>query len=292
MSDLLDFLLKIYFYKLNFKMKPLNINELILKAKEIRQDIIKMIYLAASGHPGSSLSSVEIITSLYFNYMRHNVDDPIWENRDRFVLSKGHGCPCLYAVLAHAGYFGREELWTLRKLNSRLQGHPDRIKLPMIEASTGPLGQGFSVALGISMGLKLNKSASRVFTLLGDGETNEGQIWEVACAASHFKADNLIAFIDLNGYQLDGRTIDIMSSGNVEARWKGFGWDVYVIDGHDFNSILNALKETETKNGQPHMIIAKTTKGKGVSFMENNNHFHGVPPNKDEYEKAMKELSE
>ncbi|MCD6590455.1 MAG: transketolase [Candidatus Aenigmarchaeota archaeon] len=260
-------------------------------ANNIRKDIIKMTAEAGSGHPGGSLSCVEILVSLYFSVMNHKPEDPEWEGRDRFVLSKGHAAPALYAVLARSGYFPLEELATLRKLNSRLQGHPHRKSLPGIEASTGSLGQGFSIAVGMALGLKSDSRPNKVYVLLGDGEIQEGQVWEAANTASHYKLDNLIAILDHNGLQIDGHVKDVMNIYPIEKKWEAFGWDVITVDdGHDFEKLLAAFEKAKQQKGRPTIIIANTVKGKGVSFMENRAEWHGKAPTKEQAEIALREL--
>jgi len=266
------------------------IEELIGKAKVIREHIIKMTCAAGSGHPGGSLSAADIVTALYFHELRLDPSRPDWSDRDRFVLSKGHAAPVLYAALAERGFFPVEELMTLRKLGSRLQGHPDMRKVPGVEMSTGSLGQGLSAANGMAIAAKLNKQDYRVYALLGDGEIQEGQIWEAAMAASHYKLDNVTAFLDHNGFQIDGPVREVMSPEPVADKWRAFGWHVVEIDGHDIKQILDALEEAKTIKGKPTMIVAETVKGKGVSFMENQVGWHGVAPKPDEMEKALAEL--
>ena len=260
------------------------------KAKHIRRLIIQMLAKAGSGHPGGSLSLTDIITALYFKQMRHNPKDPQWPERDRFHLSKGHCCPALYAVLAESGYFPMEHLWTLRKLGSILQGHPDR-RTPGVEVASGSLGQGLSVALGMSLAVRIDNRASRVYCAMGDGETQEGNVWEAAMASSHYKSDNLCAIIDYNGFQIDGCTKEIMNLEPMVDKWRSFGWHTIEIDGHNMKEILAAFSEAETIKGKPAIIIAHTVKGKGVSFMENVLEFHGRAPTQEEAEKALKELA-
>ncbi|MEK6564328.1 MAG: transketolase [Candidatus Omnitrophota bacterium] len=259
------------------------------KAKETRRLIIKMLVKAGSGHPGGSLSSTDLLTCLYFKVLRHNPKDPQWPDRDRFHLSKGHCCPALYAVLAESGYFPPEHLWTLRKLGSILQGHPDR-KVPGVEVASGSLGQGLSVALGMSLAAKMDKKSYRVYCLMGDGETQEGNVWEAAMALAHYKCDNLCAMIDHNGFQIDGCTKEIMNLEPLADKWRSFGWHTIEISGHNIKEILSAYEEAKTIKGKPSIIIARTIKGKGVSFMENVLDFHGRAPTKEEAEKALKEL--
>ncbi len=265
------------------------IKELEAKAKQIRRLIIQMLAKAGSGHPGGSLSSADLITALYFMILRHNPKEPNWPDRDRFHMSKGHCCPLWYAVLAESGYFPTKELWSLRQLGSILQGHPDR-RTPGVTVASGSLGQGLSVALGMSLAARIDKKDYRVYCLLGDGETQEGNIWEAAMAASHYKCDNLCAMLDYNGFQIDGRTKDIMNLEPLVSKWQAFGWHTIEIDGHNMKQILSAYEEAKTIKGKPAIIIARTIKGKGVSFMENVVDFHGRAPTKEEAEKALKEL--
>jgi transketolase len=267
----------------------IKIKELEGKAKEIRRLIVSMLAKAGSGHPGGSLSATDLITALYFAVLRHNPKDPAWPGRDRFHLSKGHCCPLWYAVLAEAGYFPKEKLFTLRQLGSILQGHPDR-RTPGVDVASGSLGQGLSVALGMSLAAKIDQKGWRVYVLLGDGEIQEGNIWEAAMAAAHYKCDNLCAILDYNGFQIDGRTCDIMNLEPVVAKWQAFGWQAIEIDGHNMEQILSAYKKAGGTTGKPSIIIAHTIKGKGVSFMENVVDFHGRAPTKEEAEKALKEL--
>jgi len=265
------------------------INELEKKAKEIRRLIIQMLAKAGSGHPGGSLSATDLITVLFFSVLRHNPKDPSWPNRDRFHMSKGHCCPLWYAVLAQTGYFPKERLWTLRQLGSVLQGHPDR-RTPGVDVASGSLGQGLSVGLGMSLAATIDKRDYRVYVLLGDGETQEGNVWEAAMASSHYRCDNLCAILDYNGFQIDGKTEDIMELEPLVAKWQAFGWHTLEIDGHNMSQILTAYQEAESMKGKPSIIIAHTTKGKGVSFMENVVDFHGRAPTKEEAQRALKEL--
>ena len=265
------------------------IKELEAKAKQIRRLIIQMLAKAGSGHPGGSLSSTDLITALFFMTLRHNPKEPNWPDRDRFHMSKGHCCPLWYAVLAESGYFPLKELWSLRQLGSILQGHPDR-RTPGVSVAAGSLGQGLSVALGMSLAAKLDKKDYRVYCLLGDGEIQEGNIWEAAMAASHYKCGNLCAMLDYNGFQIDGKTRDIMNLEPLPAKWQAFGWHTIEIDGHNMKEILSAYAEAKTIKGKPTIIIARTIKGKGVSFMENVLDFHGRAPTKEEAEKALEEL--
>jgi len=265
------------------------IKQLEEKAKQIRRLIIQMLAKAGSGHPGGSLSSADLITALYFMILRHNPKEPNWPDRDRFHMSKGHCCPLWYAVLAESGYFPSKELWSLRQLGSILQGHPDR-RTPGVTVASGSLGQGLSVALGMSLAARIDKKDYRVYCLLGDGETQEGNIWEAAMAASHYKCDNLCAMLDYNGFQIDGRTKDIMNLEPLVSKWQAFGWHAIEIDGHNIKEILSAFDEAKTIKGKPAIIIARTIKGKGVSFMENVVDFHGRAPTPEEAQKALKEL--
>jgi transketolase len=275
-------------------MKDLNdqeIHRLELIAVRIRKHIIDMLYRAKSGHPGGSLSAVDAMVSLYFAHMRHNPKKPSDPDRDRFILSKGHAAPALYAVLAEAGYFPVAELKKLRQINCMLQGHPVCRFTPGIEASTGSLGHGLSFANGVALAGRLDKKIYHVYAMLGDGETNEGQIWEAAAVASHYKLDNLTAMIDRNYLQIDGHTEDVLRLEPVKDRWSAFGWHVIEIDGHDYNQIFKALEEGDKQKNLPTMIVLNTVKGKGVSFMENNVDFHGVPPNEMERNLAIEELT-
>jgi transketolase len=251
-----------------------------------------MTAAAGSGHPGGSLSAVELVVALFFKVMRHDPLRPDWEERDRFILSKGHAAPLLYAALAESGYFPVEELSTLRKLGSRLQGHTDRTLTPGVEMSSGSLGQGLSFGLGIALAARLDARPCRVYVVLGDGECDEGQVWEAAMAATHFRADRLTAIIDHNKQQIDGWNRDIMNLEPLPERWRSFGWHAVEVDGHDFGQILSALEEAGKTNGCPTVIIAHTIKGKGVSFMENNLKFHGSVPTPDEARKALEELGQ
>ncbi len=256
----------------------------------IRKDIVSMIHGAKSGHPGGSLSAVEILTALYFDEMNIDPTNPKMEDRDRFVLSKGHAAPALYATLAQRGYFAKDELNNLRQLGSMLQGHPDMKKVPGVEMSTGSLGQGFSVACGMAMAAKLDNAPWNVYALLGDGEVQEGIIWEAAMSAAHYKLDNMIAFLDYNGLQIDGEVESVMNINPIEDKFKTFGWNVITIDGHDFDQIFAALDMAKDTVDKPTMIIAKTIKGKGVSFMENQASWHGSAPSEEQLEQALSEL--
>lgn len=267
------------------------IKEIKIKALEIRKWVIESVYRAGSGHPGGSLSIADVMACLYFHEMRHNPKDPKWQDRDRLVLSKGHAAPALYAALALAGYFDVEELKNLRKIGHFLQGHPCMKKVPGVDMSTGSLGQGLSVAVGMAIAGKLDNKDYRVFAILGDGEVQEGQIWEAANTASHYKLDNLIAILDRNKLQIDGPTEEIMHIEPLPWRWQAFGWDVIEIDGHDIEEILDTFHEIKL-NEKPTIIIANTIKGKGVSFMEGTLSFHGKSPNKEQYIRAMSELEQ
>lgn len=263
------------------------------QAKIVREEIIKMIYAAQSGHPGGSLSATDIMTALYFSELNIRPQEPKWADRDRFVLSKGHCCPVLYTCLALRGYFDKAELATLRKEGSILQGHPDMKRCPGIDISTGSLGQGFSVAVGMAIAAKRDHKDFRVFSLLGDGEIAESQVWEATEAAVKYQLDNLIFFVDNNGLQNDNTCDFVMPTGDIAKKFAAFGCDSYNIDGHDLNQILDILDKVRTeKNGKPKCIVAKTVKGKGVSFMENVVVWHGKAPNTEQYQQAMKDLEE
>lgn len=266
-----------------------DIDKLQKTAKELRREILTMLAKAGSGHTGSSLSCVEIVLTIYSYKLRFNPKDPNWQDRDRFVLSKGHGCPTLYAVLAHFGFFPKEKLYNLRKLGSPLQGHP-QLGLAGLEASTGSLGQGLSIANGMALAAKLDKKDIRVYCLLGDGETNEGQVWEAAMTACHYKLDSLCAIIDFNKLQIDGFLCDVKNVEPFKDKWHSFGWHVIEIDGHNFSQIMDALDEAEKIKQRPTLILAHTIKGKGVSFMENKVEWHGIAPKPEELERALKEL--
>ncbi len=259
-------------------------------ARQVRLDIVEMLYRAGSGHVGGSLSATDILVALFFGHMRLEPGNACFPERDFFVLSKGHAAPLLYAVLARLGYFPREELFTLRQFGSSLQGHPDSKCTPGVEVPTGSLGQGLSVANGIALAMKLNRSPQRVYALLGDGEVQEGQIWEAAMTASHYSLDNLTAILDRNRLQIDGRTKEVMSIEPLAAKWDAFGWHTVQVDGHSIPDILEALRLCGTVRGLPSIIIAHTVKGKGVSIFEDQVKFHGVAPNTEEYQQAIKEL--
>ena len=268
----------------------LSIIELKKHAYKARRHIVEMIYLAESGHPGGSLSAIDILITLYYNFLRHKPDDPDWNERDRFILSKGHICPALYTVLAMTGYFPVEELKTFRKINSNLQGHPHMLKTAGIEVSGGSLGQGLSIANGIAISLKYDKNSACVYCMVGDGEMDEGQIWEAISTAGHYKLDNVIMIVDFNGLQIDGPVNEVKNKNPLKKRLESFNWKVIKIDGHNFKEIVGGFKKVNSVKNKPVAIIAKTIKGKGISFMENNPQWHGKAPNKEEFKKAMKEL--
>lgn len=268
-----------------------SIAELKKLANRLRIEIVKMIGAAGSGHPGGSLSEVELLIALYFRVLRHNPRDPNWADRDRFILSKGHGCPALYAVLAEAGYLDYSVLPTLRKLGSPLQGHPDKRFLPVLEANTGSLGQGLSIGIGMALAAKLDRKDWHTFVMVGDGEIQEGQNWEAAMFAPYHKLENLTLIVDYNHQQLDGFTKDILDVSPLREKFAAFGWHAIEIDGHDFNQVIPALEEARAgAGGRPACIVANTIKGKGVSFMENNPEWHGVAPKPDQVAAAVAEL--
>jgi transketolase len=273
-------------------MQSRDIDFLKEQARAVRIEILKMLHQSGSGHTGGSLSAADIVTALYFYKMRHRPDDPKWPERDRFILSKGHAAPLLYAVLALQGYFDKSLLSTLRKIGSPLQGHPSSKLLQAVEVSTGSLGQGLSIANGMALGLRLDNSPSRVYCLLGDGETQEGQVWEAAMTAGHYFLDNLCAIVDLNDLQIDGRCSEVMKIEPVPAKWKAFNWHVFEIDGHNMEEIMNALDEAEKIKGKPSVILARTIKGKGAAIFEGKVEYHGLTPTKEELEIALKELGE
>jgi transketolase len=260
-------------------------------ARRVRRHIISMTGRAGSGHPGGSLSAVEVVTTLYFRVLRHDPKRPDWPDRDRFILSKGHAAPLLYAVLAECGYFPSEELASLRQINSRLQGHTDRTRTAGVEMSAGSLGQGLSFSIGVALAGRLNEKPYRVYTLLGDGECDEGQVWEAAMAAAHFKLDNLAAIVDRNDQQIDGWTCDVMDLEPFVGKWQAFGWHTIEVDGHDFTQLAGAFEQARLIKGRPTVIVAHTVKGRGVSFMENNPYFHGKAPTAEQVELALKELA-
>ena len=267
-----------------------NIKLLNEKATNVRKDIVQMICAAKSGHPGGSLSAADIVTALYFDEMNIDPSNPKMEGRDRFVLSKGHAAPVLYAALAERGFISKDLLGTLRQYGSILQGHPDMKKVPGVEISTGSLGQGLSVANGMALSAKISNEDYRTYVLMGDGELQEGQIWEAAMTTAHYKLDNICAFVDFNNLQIDGNVDKVMGVEPLDKKWEAFGWNVLKIDGHDMEAILEALAKAKECKGKPTVIIAETTKGKGVSFMENVCGFHGVAPTAEETEKAVSEL--
>ena len=259
-------------------------------ARDLRRDIVQTIYTAGSGHPGGSLSELEILISLYFRVMRHDPANPSWPDRDRLVLSKGHASPGLYAVLARAGYIGQDELPTFRKLDSRLQGHAHPMT-PGVEMNSGSLGMGLSFALGCALAARLDGKGYLVYALLGDGECDEGEVWEAAMSASHHKVHNLIAIVDRNRIQNDRFTDQVMSLEPLAQKWRSFGWRVLETDGHDWPNLLSTIDRARLRRNRPTVVIAHTVKGKGVTFMENNPAFHGRAPNKEEFEQAMRELA-
>lgn len=261
------------------------------KARLIRQDIIKMLGEAGSGHTGGSLSAADIVACLYFWEMNIDPQRPKWEERDRFVLSKGHAAPVLYSALAEKGYFPHEELAGLRKLGSPLQGHPDMKKVPGVEASTGSLGQGISWAVGMALAAQMDRSDYRIYALLGDGELEEGMVWEAVMAAGHKHLDQLVAIVDYNGLQIDGKLSEVLSPEPVADKFRAFNWEALEIDGHDYQQIMQALQTARQNKGKPTVIVAKTVKGKGCSFMENRPEWHGTTPNKEQVEKALGELA-
>ncbi len=265
--------------------------DLAVVCKRLRRDIVTMIAKAGSGHPGGSLSAVEIVTALYWKILRHKPSDPRWPDRDRFILSKGHAAPVLYAALAECGYFPLEWLSTLRKTGTCLQGHTDSRLTPGVDMSAGSLGQGLSVGIGMALAARLDKKDYRTYVLLGDGECQEGQVWEAAMFAPNYKLDNLTAIVDYNGLQLDGFTKQIMDLEPFVEKWRSFKWEVLQIDGHDMKQVIEALQKAGRVKGKPMVIVARTIKGKGVSFMENNVDYHGKAPGKSETEIALRELA-
>jgi transketolase len=262
------------------------------KARSLRVDIVRMLHRSKSGHTGGSLSVIDLVTVLYYHKMRHKPEDPHWQGRDRLVLSKGHAAPAQYVALADSGYFPKEDLLMLRRLGSHLQGHPDSKGTPGVEVCTGSLGQGLSMANGMALGLRLERSDSRVYAILGDGELQEGQVWEAAMAAAHYRLDNLCILIDANGLQIDGEVAKVMNVEPIAAKFSAFGCHVIEIDGHDIAAIIAALAEAEQTKGRPTAIVARTVKGKGVSFFENKAAYHGVTPSDDELPKALECLGE
>lgn len=268
----------------------MDIKSLEKTAAEIRCGIIKAIHNAGSGHPGGSLSAADIVTALYFDEMNVDPKDPKMKGRDKFILSKGHAGPVQYSALAVKGYYPMEDFMTLRKLGSKFQGHPDMHKVPGIEMSTGSLGQGISAAGGMALANKLDNDPGRIYVLLGDGETQEGIVWEALMSAAHYKLDNMVAILDHNGLQIDGKNEDVMTVAPVVEKFQAFGWNVIQIDGHDFEQILDAFKQARACKGKPTMIVAETIKGKGVSFMENNAGWHGKAPDEEQTKQALAEL--
>ena len=269
----------------------MNFDEQREMCRAVRGDILEMISNARSGHPGGSLSAVELLTPLYFGgVMRVSAEDPQWEDRDRFILSKGHACPLLYSVLGRSGFFPTEWFQTLRALGSNLQGHPNAAKVPGMDCSAGSLGQGLSVAVGLALGLRLRGKDSRVYCLMGDGELQEGQIWEAAMTAAQFKADNLCGIVDWNRVQLDGRVEEIMDLGDLSRKWADFGWNVIQCDGHDLEEVTAAYESARQCRGKPSVVLARTVKGKGVSFMEDDCAWHGAAPNAQQLNAALAEL--
>jgi transketolase len=268
------------------------IKQLEETARKLRVALVKTLHTSQSGHTGGSLSAIDMVTALYFQVMQHRPSEPKWEGRDRFVLCKGHAAPAQYVALAEAGYFPREDLMMLRRLGSHLQGHPDSKGTPGVEVCTGSLGQGLSMANGMALGLRLDGSTSRVYALLGDGELQEGQVWEAAMAAGHYRLDNLCALVDVNRLQIDGEVAKVMNVEPVTDKFRAFGWHVLDIDGHDMAAILAALAEAATVKGRPTVIVARTVKGKGVPFFENKAAYHGVTPSDEELPKALECLGE
>jgi transketolase len=268
-----------------------DLDSLTIMARKLRRHVITMISEAASGHPGGSLSAADIVTALYFKVMKHDPKNPKWADRDRFVLSKGHAAPVLYAALAECGYFPLEWLSTLRKTGTCLQGHTDSRLTPGVDVSAGSLGQGLSVGIGMALAAKLDRKDYHTYVLLGDGECDEGQVWEAAMFAPNHNLNNITAIVDFNRLQLDGFTKDVMNLEPFADKWRSFKWDVIEIDGHDMGQIVDALQKAKASTQKPVAIIARTIKGKGVSFMENNVDYHGKAPNKSETETALKELS-
>lgn len=266
-------------------------DRLINTSKEVRKNIVNMIYSAKSGHTGGSLSCADIMTYLFCEKMNIDPKNPKMETRDRFVLSKGHAAPALYSVLGERAFFSKDEFKSLRKTGALLQGHPDSKNVPGVDVSTGSLGQGISNAVGMALGLKTSKSNSKVYCLLGDGEIQEGLVWEAAMCAAHYKLNNLVAILDYNGLQIDGKNEDVMTISPVKEKFESFGWNVLECDGHDYDSIAEAFNKADNSSHKPVMIVAKTIKGKGVSFMEDRAEWHGTAPNEQQREQAINELS-
>lgn len=275
---------------MNIASKSALIKRLEKRAKQIRIEIIKMIYKSQSGHPGGALSATDIVATLYFHCMNIDPDRPDWKERDRFILSKGHACPVLYAALALKNFFPCSELDTLRKMDSKLQGHPDMKRLPGLDSTSGSLGQGLSVGVGMALVGKMDKSSYNIYVIIGDGESQEGQIWEAAMAARKYRLDNLIVFTDNNGLQVDGLVEDVMPIAPIKEKWQAFGWHVQEIDGHNIGEIIDAIAQAKTIKRKPHMIVANTVKGKGISYMENVTAWHGKAPDDQEYFQALTEL--
>ena len=271
--------------------KNLTLSQLKEKTRQLRIAIIDMLYRAGSGHPGGSLSAIDIITVLYYNVMNYKTDDLRWPGRDRFILSKSHCCPALYAVFASLGYYEASELKTLRQFGSILQGHPCMDSTPGIEVSAGSLGQGLSISVGLALASRIDKKTNRTYCMIGDGESQEGQIWEAAMAAGFYKLDNLCCILDSNKLQIDGVVETVMGINPIKDKWLAFNWNVIEIDGHNLEEIEQAFNSAKEYKGKPTMIIANTVKGKGVSFMENNPAWHGIAPNTEQYEQAMLELN-
>jgi len=271
--------------------KTTDVAQLASIAKGVRRAVIEMITEAKSGHPGGSLSATDLMVTLYFDVMRHDPANPKWKDRDRFILSKGHCCPALYAVMAKCGYCPEDQLNSLRKLGSIYQGHPDVRFLPALEASTGSLGLGLSLGIGMALSARLDRSPARTYVMLGDGESQEGQIWEAAMFASYHKVDNVVAIVDYNRIQLDGFVKDILDLEPLMEKWRSFGWHVIELNGHDIGEIQKAFAEAAAMKEQPTVLIAHTIKGKGVSFMENNPKFHGMAPTREEADRALAELA-
>ena len=271
-------------------MYKYDLEQLTEICKNVRADIVKMTAAAGSGHPGGSLSAVEIMTALYFTVMNHRPNQLDWSDRDRFFLSKGHACPVVYSVMARSGYFPVEELLTLRKCGTRLQGHPSCKALPGLEVSSGSLGQGLSIANGVALSARLNRLDFRAYVLLGDGELQEGQVWEAMMTAAHYKLDNVCAIVDYNGLQIDGDVEAVMGIAPLTQKWKSFNWHAVEIDGHDLTQVHAAFEEAKEMKGKPTVVLAKTVKGKGISFMENVAGWHGKAPNSEELEKALHEI--
>lgn len=273
-------------------MEAKKIKEFQKISTNIRKHIIEAVYHAQSGHPGGSLSCADILTVLYFSEMRVDPENPAWEDRDRFVLSKGHCSPALYGALAERGFFPKEKIPSFRQTDSILQGHPSLKHVPGVDMSTGSLGHGISAAMGMAMAGKLDNKDYHVYALLGDGEIQEGQVWEALMASAHYKLDNFTVFLDHNGLQIDGKITDVLSPEPVDEKFRAFGWNVFVVDGHDYEGLIDAINKGKAMKGKPTMIVAETVKGKGVSFMENQAGWHGSAPNKEQRDQAIAELDE